>query len=89
MIKAEVKNKFDIGDKVRVVEYGHLMWIIDIDGNTKVKDVSPELVGKEGIVYEVNFCQGRYSYALKRMEGKTAWYDEKQLEMVNMNPNNE
>lgn len=81
-------NLFDIGDKVRVVKYGS--WMCDnTKGEMRVYDIMPQLVGKEGVVSKVNLCQEKYSYALEKIEGKHAWYDEGQLEMVNRNPNND
>lgn len=73
-----VESKFGIGDKVRVINYGSLMW--DENGST---DILPELVGKEGLIQEVY----NNSYSISGIKGKHAWYDEGQLEMVNRNPN--
>lgn len=83
------KNRFDIGDKVKVVEYGSLVWINHGEGAISYKDISPDLVGQIGIVSIVKECQGRWDYALERIKGKSAWYNEDQLEMVNRNPNND
>lgn len=84
------ENLFDIGDKVKVVKYGCLMWDGTSGvGKVKIFDTHPELIGKVGIVSKVQLCQDKYSYALLKIEGKYAWYDEQQLEMVNRNPNND
>lgn len=83
------KNKFDIGDKVKVVGYGSLMWTNHGDGKVTYKDMRPEMVGQTGIVSIAKECQGMWNYALVKIEGKSAWYNEDQLEMVNRNPNND
>ena len=49
-------------------------------------DMSPELVGQEGLVIKVSVTQGIPKYALEG-PNKTAWYHESQLEMINKNPN--
>lgn len=127
-----VDRKLKVGDKVKVVEYGHLMFRykkgyqaesdmfarmqIESDNrmaemlfgeggfvpkdssNAKGKpepdniykdcgdmwwiDMSPELVGQEGVVSQVTISQGRLQYAVDGISGKHAWYDDKQLELV-------
>ena len=89
---------FGIGDKVKIVNYGSLLWeskdvkpsfkvlSVDEDG-TYWCDMNPELVGKEGLVCKVSMTQGFPSYALDGIS-KYAWYNEEQLELVKKNPNN-
>ncbi len=48
--------------------------------------MSPELIGKEGIVVEAKNIQGIQRYALHGIIGKSAWYLLGQLELVNKNP---
>lgn len=87
-------NKFKVGDKVRVVKYGHPLWESKKDpqpcsfpiiqesesGGCWIKDMSPELVGQIGVVDEVSLTQGRYQYGIDGIKGKHAWYNEDQLE---------
>lgn len=94
------KEYFDTGDKVRVINYGHIMWMntkltdyyndftpIKEDGDIKWYDVMPELIGKEGVI-EKGICkQGKHQYSLQGVKGKVAWYSNDQLELINKNPN--
>lgn len=81
--------KFGLGDKVKIVNYGHLMWSNDIRfGFVGEKDISTELVGQIGMVEKAHLTQKKPSYFLKGIKGKLAWYDEEQLEMVSQNQNN-
>jgi len=73
-------SKFNVGDKVRVVGYGHLIFGFE-NGRKTTTDICADLVGKEGTVKEVTETQGKIKYALDGLS-KTAWYDEKQLEKV-------
>jgi hypothetical protein len=90
-----MKSKFTIGDKVKVVKYGHPIWfnkqfkqeiefpILFEDDNSIWCDINSEIVGKIGIVDGVS--NNRYSlFGIPEM---AAWYNEEQLEMVNANPN--
>jgi hypothetical protein len=72
------KYKFNIGDKVKIVNYGH---------DSTIGDLMPELIGREAIVKKCNKSQGDNMYGLHGIEEKTAWYYEDQLEMSNPNPN--
>ena len=76
-------SKFKIGDKVRIIGYGHLFWSYDkpSDKIPTWYDMSPELVGQIGIIANITNTQGIPKYALKG-PNKYAWYDEKQLEKV-------
>jgi hypothetical protein len=90
-----MKNKFEIGDKVKVVNYGHLMWsnkksgmkmklpIISEDGNIVWHDFLSKIVGKVGVVVEVIETQGIVNYSLNGIPQKTSWYNEEQLELEN------
>ncbi len=68
--------KFKIGDKVKVVEYGHIIFSC-FDGTTKAIDINPKVIGKKGIVTEI--LQG--TYALDGIPEKIAWYKDDQLEL--------
>lgn len=86
---------FVIGDKVKVVNYGHLIWahkdsvmnlsfpVVKVGGNITWMDMNISIVGKEGIVSKVSGS----GYALEGIPEKHAWYYEDQLEMVSPNPN--
>ena len=81
-----------IGDKVKVVDFGHLMWsrkpmsfkvyAKDPDSNVVWYDCSPEIVGKEGVIKDVKTTQGQTNYALSGITEKSAWYSENQLELI-------
>ena len=74
--------KFGIGDKVKIVNYGH--WWITESG---IEDSLPEIVGMEGLVVKAEIQQGKSAYSIHGISRKTAWYSEDQLEMINRNPN--
>lgn len=70
-----------IGDKVRVVNYGHIIHRFNGEGWTPV-DILPSIVGKTGTIREVDIVQGERHYALKGIPQKEAWYYEDQLEKI-------
>lgn len=75
--------KFKTGDKVEIT-LGHLMW--SNDGIDKVVwfDARPDRVGKKDIVVEVSGKGKDAEYSLKK---NGAWYSNRQLKMVKVNPN--
>jgi|WetSurSiteA1Bulk_404760.scaffolds.fasta_scaffold16732_4 hypothetical protein len=87
------KAKFKVGDEVRIIKYGSLIWSYEKEMYKKYKtgdedpgkpiwyDINPELVGQKGIVTKVNKTQGEYFYILKGPV-KCAWYNEDQLKAV-------
>lgn len=90
-----MEARYKVGDRVRVVHYGHAIWehksedisvssfpIIQQSDEWIVRDMSPEMIGREGIVKTVSLAQGKPSYALSEIKGKAAWYNEDQLELV-------
>lgn len=56
------------------------------DGDIQWWDISPQLVGQTGRVSLVGMCQDIPLYALSGIPGKSAWYNEGQLELVDMKP---
>lgn len=92
------KNKkplFGIGDKVEIIKYGRPTWaskgIAEEFSFPMIHegcyDMSPELVGKIGLVSVVSITQGEPNYVIKGIDGKSAWYSEDQMKMINKNPN--
>lgn len=86
---------YKAGNKVTIVNYGHLTWInkklstaklsfplIGEDENFSWHDMSPEMVGQNGIVVEAKMTQGIPCYAIHFEKGRSAWYDEKQMELT-------
>ncbi len=94
-----MKSKFVIGDKVKVVNYGHPILVnknsgmemnfpvISEDDKVVWYDMNGGVVGKVGIVDKVKETQGILGYSLSGIPEKVSWYNEDQLEMVNPNPN--
>lgn len=79
-----MKSKFKIGDKVKIVNYGHLMWVsksnterlanitmpkVYEDDTFEYFDMAPELVGQKRVVRDISLCQGRFDYALCNEDG--------------------
>lgn len=90
-----MKNKYNTGDKVKIVKYGSLIWVnkntkeqesslplVYEDENFKWLDLHPEVVGQTGVVSEVSLVQGTPQYAIDGIKGKSAWYYEKQMELL-------
>lgn len=77
--------KFEINDDVRIVGYGHIIYMTSKEnhnwGELVPMDIRPDLINKIGKVKERIITQGKPKYALSGLS-KTAWYDEKQLEKV-------
>jgi len=79
-----MEQKFKIGDRVKIVNYGHR--IISYKPLIGAKllgpneyDIRPEMVGKVGAIYEV----GKSGYGIDLDgRGKHAWYDKVQLEKI-------
>jgi hypothetical protein len=81
-------NKFKLGDRVRVVNYGaKLLTSINLSKENfgeklkspQIIDPMPYLIGKAGIIEQVSSTGG---YAIEGIPEKYAWYDEQQLELI-------
>ena len=67
-----------VGDKVRVVNYGSLIW--DCTGsNPTTTDISEGAIGKEGVVVKISESG---KYAVDGIPEKYAWYNDDQLELI-------
>ena len=75
--------KFGIGDKVKIVGYGNLVWSYP----NIAKDTAPEMVGQIGMIDGFISSKDFIEYSLIGVNGKMAWYNEDQLEMITENPN--
>lgn len=71
-----VKPKYLIGEKVEIVNYGSICKIMG-----EFKDISPELIGKKGIITEVHITQNIPMYAIAGIK-KYAWYYEDQIKIL-------
>ena len=87
------KTTYKVGDKVRVVNYGHSVWehksvgesslpLIKEYESVRFVDLQPYLIGQQGVVGSVVIRQERPSYVIEGISGKSAWYYEDQLEAV-------
>lgn len=56
--------------------------ILSEDENVYICDWQPQLVGMEGVVEKCVITQGIPGYSLSGINGKSAWYDEEQLELI-------
>jgi len=79
--------KYNTGDRVKLVNYGHQTWIRPKDGDkVKVYDLQPDLVGREAIVVEGVTTQNQEKYVLDiKGKGKQAWFSTKQLVLIKKN----
>lgn len=83
-----MESKFKVGDKCRIVNFGHLVWENKSEPikmnlptyceseNTRWVDLNPELIGKEVVILEVSNDGKRYSTSL------FSWALEEQLELI-------
>lgn len=88
------KPIYKVGDKVEIVNYGHLIFesknvkermsfpLIKETEKLRWLDMSADLVGQEGIVEEVSTSGENPSYVIRGVKGKSAWYDEGQMKLV-------
>lgn len=92
--------KYSIGNKVKIINYGHLIWqskdsqqldlnlkfpIIYEDDEDKYLDMTSSIVGKEGVITKISMTQGMPQYSIEGIPEKVAWYDEQQLELIENN----
>ncbi len=81
-----------IGDRVKIINYGHVVFTVEEEykiykfpliktfpGGTEARDISPELVGQEGIITQISKDGDQYVLSGPT---KSAWYNEDQLELI-------
>jgi len=96
-MSSEQPPLYGIGDKIKIVKYGHPIWQNKHSGEPKMKlpliaedenmwwfDLQSKLVGKVDIVCGMTTTQGVHRYSLQKYG---SWYSEEQMEMVSQNPN--
>lgn len=76
-----MQPKYNLGERVVVVNYGHKIYQHKKGQDFSI-DFSPELVGQKGIIVKVETVQNMSHYALGGIEGKHAWYNEDQIELI-------
>ena len=85
----------EIGDKVKIVRYGHLIWESKTipgarseakayweDDKRAWIDMCPRMVGQKGTVFDKVKTQNGFQYSLAGVTGKSSWYHEEQLEKI-------
>jgi len=92
------KKTFNIGDKVKVVNYGALVFEAfdcdrplplpvykeDKEQNYRAYDIRPELVGRMAIIAGGS---DKHGYSLQFKDDEISWFNLSQLELINKNPN--
>ena len=73
--------KYKIGDPVEIVDYGHLIYM-NKNGKAISHDITPNIIGKKGIIASTSNTQNIPTYAIDGIPGKHAWYDENQLKLT-------
>lgn len=90
----ESDTSFKIGDKVEIVNYGHLLW-------SNKKEIESQggvpkgwnLLNDDGVVLTIDVApelvgqtgiivKGDDTYAVEGISGKHAWYNRKQLKLI-------
>ncbi len=74
--------KYNNGDRVRIVNYGHPIWEYNKAGDKySILDLRPGLVGKEATIVNSKVTQGKEQYKLAIDDyGEISWFGLKQLE---------
>lgn len=91
-------TKFKVGDKVRVINYGSLIWqwgdtsevehlIYKKEEDITWLDLDKSLIGQIGIISKADITQGIDKYSIEGIQGKIAWYDNGQLELLTEDDN--
>lgn len=76
------RPKYQKGDVVEIIKCGHPIWE-EVDGDLRVKDLRPELVGKKAVVISCLDVQNRISYGLDVNDfGYISWFDPWQLKKI-------
>ena len=84
-------QKYNKGDRVRIINYGHQIWEQSgVPGKVKVIDLSPELVGRLGTIqYSYNDEYDKVQrdrpeqYSIKFDNGReVSWFTPNQLERI-------
>lgn len=72
--------KLQIGDKVKIINYGHIIWGHDEIETIYTNDKMPSLVGQEGkiIGYDIH----TRTYTLEGIKGKCSPFNRDQLEKI-------
>lgn len=79
-------SKFNKGQKVKVIWYGEI--VLSLGGcvgcgkEQIYKDAQPEVIGKIGIIDEVETAHGLPVYSLSGIPEKARWFNEEQLKLV-------
>ena len=80
----------EIGDKVKIIRYGHKMWFpksqprgifLYEEQEVVYCDVLPELIGKTGKI-TAKKINGETKYMVRGVGSKSGWFLEEQLEEV-------
>lgn len=90
-------TKFKVGDRVRIVNYGHLIYVhpestmlelFTSKPYSKSKemvtfDLNPRIIGTEWIITEAKVIQGIDGYEIHNDTNTIAWVHNNQLELIN------
>lgn len=87
----EESTKFQVGDSVRIINYGHPISstlpldfpVIYSNEGIIIYDMSSDLVGRIGTITKAQKTQGKDQYSLSLVQGKVSWYTNGQLELEN------
>ena len=76
--------KYKTGDRVKIVNYGHQIWINEGEGEMPtVYDLRSYLVGKKATIVDCCLTQNIENYSLDIDDiGKMSWFGLKQLKKV-------
>lgn len=84
-----MSTQFKVGDRVRIVNYGHLIWsweemklplFAQSGDGVYWYDLGSEDVGKVGVIVKATKTQEIDQYAIEGEPNKKAWYTNNQLE---------
>jgi hypothetical protein len=73
--------KFQVGDKVKIINYGHIIWYMEGE-SILMGDLAKDLLGQTGTITDSEKINGHEKYAIHGIETKRAWFNEDQLELI-------
>lgn len=90
---SKLNKEIKIGDKVRVVGAGGIVFSVDpmisksfvylgYEDGFHWYDILPGIVGRDGVVVDITETQGNKKYSLSGIPEKSSWYSDDQLELV-------
>lgn len=73
--------EFKVGDNVKIVNYGHTVWYMEGE-SILMGDLRKDIIGQNGVISKTQNVQNVTTYCVNGIIGKTAWFNQNQLELI-------